>query len=120
MPNKEHFENEPLYYDVLFHELSHSTGHADRLNRSEVGKAAFGSSDYGKEELVAEFSACMLCGIAGIESAVIDNSAAYIDGWRRTIKADKKIVVQAAGAAQKAADYILDREAQEAIRKGEP
>jgi antirestriction protein ArdC len=106
MPNKQHFESEPLYYNVLFHELSHSTGHSIRLSRKESDLAAFGSQTYGKEELIAEFSACMLCGIAGIESATIENSASYIDNWSKAIKKDRKLVVQAASAGQKAADYI--------------
>ena len=106
MPDKKHFENEPLYYSVLFHELGHSTGHSIRLNRKESGIAAFGSSSYSKEELVAEFASCMLCGIAGIESATIENSASYIDGWQKAIKKNRKLVVLAASAGQKAADYI--------------
>jgi antirestriction protein ArdC len=106
MPDKKHFENEPLYYSVLFHELGHSTGHSIRLNRKESGVAAFGSANYGKEELVAEFASCMLCGIAGIESATIENSASYIDGWSKAIKKNLKLVMQAASAGQKAADYI--------------
>ena len=106
MPDKQHFENEPMYYNVLFHELSHSTSHSTRLNRKESDLAAFGGCSYGKEELIAEFSACMLCGIAGIESATIENSAAYIDSWTKAIKKDRKLVIQAASAGQKAADYI--------------
>jgi antirestriction protein ArdC len=106
MPDKKHFENEPLYYSVLFHELGHSTGHSIRLNRKESGVAAFGTSTYSKEELVAEFASCMLCGIAGIESATIENSASYIDGWSKAIKKNRKLVMQAASAGQKAADYI--------------
>ena len=106
MPDKKHFESEPAYYNVLFHELGHSTGHESRLNRKESAVAAFGSVTYGKEELVAEFTACMLCGITGIESATIDNSAAYIENWTQAIKKDRKLVLQAASAGQKAADYI--------------
>jgi antirestriction protein ArdC len=106
MPDKKHFENEPLYYSVLFHELGHSTGHSIRLNRKESAVAAFGTSTYSKEELVAEFASCMLCGIAGIESATIENSASYIDGWSKAIKKNRKLVMQAASAGQKAADYI--------------
>jgi len=108
MPDKELFTSESDYYSTLFHELTHSTGHENRLNRKEIGKhAAFGSKDYGAEELTAEMGAAMLCGMSGIEQGTIENSAAYIDGWRKTIKADKKIVVIAASRAQKAADYIL-------------
>ncbi len=39
-------------------------------------------------------------------SAVIDNQAAYIGGWLKQIKQDKKLVIAAAGAAQRAADWI--------------
>ena len=106
MPNKTKFESESYYYSILFHELSHSTGHSSRLNRQSKSVAAFGSVEYGKEELVAEFASCMLCAIAGIESATIENSASYIDNWSKAIKKDRKLVVQAASAGQKAADYI--------------
>ena len=60
-----------------------------------------------QESVVAEFTAAFLCQEAGIERQTIDNMAAYIKNWQTTIKGDKTIVVQAAGAAQKAADHIL-------------
>lgn len=49
----------------------------------------------------------MLCGVAGIDNSTIENSAAYVGSWLRKLKDDKKLVVQAAGQAQKAADHIL-------------
>ena len=108
MPDRKLFTSESGYYSTLFHELAHSTGHESRLKRKEMNKhAAFGSNDYGVEELTAEMGAAMLCGMAGISQQTIENSAAYLNGWRKTIKADKKIVVIAAARAQKAADYIL-------------
>jgi len=106
LPNKETFISEPEYYSTAFHELAHSTGHKSRLDRPKFAVAAFGENDYGKEELVAEMTAAMLCGVTGIETRTIDNSASYIDNWRRAIKGDSKLVVQAAAQAQKAADYI--------------
>lgn len=109
LPNKENFETVPGYYSVAFHELAHSTGHEKRLKRDNVTQAAFGSSDYSKEELIAEFCSCFLCGTANIETTVIDNSAAYIENWRKAIKGNVKLVVQAAAKAQKAADYILGK-----------
>lgn len=96
------------YYSTLFHEHVHSTGHSKRLNRSGITEiAAFGDENYSKEELVAEIGAAMLCGVAGIDNSTIQNSAAYIGGWLRKLKDDKKLIVQAAAQAQKAADYIL-------------
>ena len=107
MPTKEQFTGNEEYYSTLFHEFVHSTGHKDRLNRDGVAKSIhFGSERYSKEELVAEMGAAFLCAFAGIENAVIDNSAAYIANWITSLQNDPKMVVQAAGAAQKAVDYM--------------
>ncbi len=45
---------------------------------------------------------------------VFANSAAYVGSWLETIKAEPKMVIGAAAAAQKAADLVLEptREAQ--------
>ena len=108
VPNRNQFPRIEEFYSTLFHELSHSTGHASRLNRKTLTTAAaFGSDEYGKEELVAEFGASFLCGAAQIDNTTIKNSASYIAGWKKVIKADSKLVLQAAGMGQKAADYIL-------------
>lgn len=108
MPAQGLFESSESYYETLFHELAHSTGHASRLNRKAVVQTAFfGSGEYGQEELVAEMASAFLCGHCGIVQAILDNSAAYIGAWLRTIKEDAKLVVIAAAQAQKAADYIL-------------
>lgn len=104
MPRKERFKSVEEYYSTLFHELTHSTGHAKRLNRK--GGSRFGSAAYSREELVAEIGAAMLCGVAHIDNATLDNSAAYIDSWRRALKADCHLIVTAAQQAQKAANYI--------------
>jgi antirestriction protein ArdC len=73
----------------------------------------FGSEDYSKEELVAEMGAAMLCGVAGIESQTLDNSAAYLQSWISRLRSDSRLIVSAASQAQKAADYILARNAAE-------
>lgn len=94
------------FYSTLFHELGHSTGHQSRLAR-DFG-VSFGDHTYSKEELVAEFTASYLCGIAGIEQRTMLNSAAYISGWLNILKdkKQKKWIPWAASQAQKAADYI--------------
>jgi antirestriction protein ArdC len=74
----------------------------------------FGSDDYSKEELVAEMGAAMLCGVAGIESHTIDNSAAYLQTWINRLQSDSRLIVSAASQAQKAADYILAKTDQQA------
>ena len=113
MPLQSRFTSDQEYYSVLFHELTHSTGHKNRLNRKGfMETVAFGSQDYSFEELVAEFGAAFLCGQAGIVPKTIDNSAAYIQSWLKVLKKDSKMLVKAAGQASKAADYILGTKSQ--------
>lgn len=105
MPHPEQFVGSDEYYQTLFHELVHSTGHESRLKRLEP--AVFGSDPYAKEELVAEIGASMLAGLCGMSTAAGDQSVAYIDNWSKRLKAEPKLIVQAAAQAQKAADRIL-------------
>lgn len=111
MPARDQFESAAEYYSTLFHELTHSTGHETRLKRPTLTDMVhFGDTNYSKEELIAEMGAAFLCGEAGIENeAVLKNSAAYLDGWRRKLSSDSRVVVMAAAQAQKAADHILGR-----------
>jgi antirestriction protein ArdC len=102
------FETTESFFATLFHELAHSTGHPKRLAR-DLGDtpSVFGSPDYGKEELVAEMGSAFLCAAAGISPPTIEQSAAYLEGWRKSLRADKKLVIAAAGQGQRAADHIL-------------
>jgi antirestriction protein ArdC len=113
MPHAHTFQGGEHYYSVLFHELTHSTGHESRLNRKGVAGSggewsAFGSTPYAREELVAEMGAAFLCGQAGIVERTLDNSAAYVAGWLERLRHDNRLVVTAAAQAQKAADFILN------------
>lgn len=95
------------YYSTAFHELTHSTGHESRLARG-VGDSFFGSEDYGKEELVAELGASCLVNICGLETdESFKNNTAYIQNWMEAIKEEPKMIVSAAGKADKAVAMIL-------------
>jgi antirestriction protein ArdC len=108
IPVKEQFAKIENFYSTLFHEFAHSTGHKSRLNRDGVANIqAFGSVDYGKEELIAEMTAAFLCAKAGIENETINQSAAYLANWLRAIKANPKLLIESSSSAQKASDYIL-------------
>jgi len=108
MPSKSLFSSIEEYYSTLFHELTHSTGHASRIGREGIKQLnTFGSESYSREELIAEMGAAMLCGVTGIDQATIQNSAAYLKTWIERLKSDSKLLVSAASAAQKASDYIL-------------
>ena len=108
MPKRETFVSSEAYYGTAFHELCHSTGHPDRLNRKTlVAGAPFRSPTYSREELCAEMGAAFLCAAAGIDDPTIENSAAYLNGWLKYLSSDPKALLVAGAQAQKAADYVL-------------
>src|ERR1035437_146935 len=108
MPERTCFESMEEYYSTLFHELTHSTGHPARLNRSSLTDfERFGDHHYSREELVAEMGAAFLAGYCGIENRTINNSAAYLANWLKALKDDSRMVLVAASQAQKAADLVL-------------
>lgn len=108
LPEPTRFEARESYYTTLFHELAHSTGHSTRLDRGLDAKLApFGTSDYSKEELTAEFAAAFLAAACGISPPTIEQSASYIDHWKKRLKGDKKLVIQSAGAGQRAAERVM-------------
>ena len=110
LPLLAQFAETAEYYSTAFHELTHSTGHASRLNRLEK-VAFFGSEAYSKEELVAEIGAAALVNHAGLETAnSFRNSAAYVQSWLKVLKEDKRFIVSAAGKAEKAVSLILGAE----------
>lgn len=122
VPAPEAFTSAAAYYSTLFHELTHSTGHASRLARKGIsdGALAFGSHDYSREELVAEMGAAFLCGVAGIEAETLQESSAYLGNWIKALKGDSRLAVTAAAQAQKAADFVLGRVAASAEAEREP
>lgn len=107
LPLMEQFTDLAEYYSTAFHELTHSTGHATRLNRL-TSTAHFGNTEYSKEELTAEIGAAALMNYTGTETAkAFRNSAAYIQNWLTALRNDRRMIVYASGAAAKAVDYIL-------------
>ncbi len=107
LPLLAQFTETAEYYSTAFHELTHSTGHASRLDR--LSKTAyFGSEAYSKEELIAEIGAAALVNHAGLETAnSFRNSAAYVQNWLKVLRDDKRFIVSAAGKAEKAVSMIL-------------
>lgn len=106
LPHLSQFESSDEYFATLFHEMVHATGHTKRLNRF-VESEGDRVEKYSFEELVAEFGAAFLCGFAGIQNPDTEAlQASYIEGWARVFRQDCRILVRAASAAQKAADYV--------------
>lgn len=95
---------EPVnWHRTAFHELGHWTGHPSRLGRDFSGH--FGSTAYGREELVAEMAGAFVCAAMGIIPTV--RHADYLGSWLAILREDKRAIVRAASAASKAADFIL-------------
>lgn len=110
MPPQAAFHSRENYYATLLHEGVHASGHESRLKR--ITPARFGSEEYAFEELVAELGAAMLCAHCGIDGDL--RHAGYIESWLKALRNDKKCILTAAGKAQAALDYMLDKQAAEA------
>ena len=109
IPDSRRYDEVELYYNTVYHELTHSTGHPKRLNRftpTEIPNI----HDYGIEELVAGMGSAMLADLAGIGHATLQPDASYIQHWSQTIRANRSIILSAAQRSQKAVDYIMNRE----------
>lgn len=102
------FENPEEYYSTASHEAIHSTGSVGRLCREGLKKVSFGSEIYSKEELVAEIGSAALMAMLGIETEKsFENSVAYLQGWLRALRDDRRMIVMAAGQAEKAVKFII-------------
>jgi len=101
------FKTDNHYYTTMFHELTHSTGHVSRLNRLSEDSLNFGSKLYAKEELIADLGAAFLMAEAG-QKVNYTNKAAYIQSWMKALENDNRLIITAAGKAEKAVNHILD------------
>ena len=93
------------YYSTLLHELTHWTGHPTRLKRDL--KNRFGDFSYSMEELVAELGAAFLCADLGVSLEPRPDHAAYLQGWLKALKQDKRALFVAASKASEATDYLF-------------
>ena len=79
VPLRSQFVDMQSFYETLLHEMGHSTGHPTRLNRDLAHP--FGSEEYGKEELTAEFAAALAGMFFGIAEHIRTENAAYLKSW---------------------------------------
>lgn len=108
VPLKEQYKNINSFYQVAFHEITHSTGAQKRLDRDIKELAPFGSEIYSKEELVAELGSAFLINHLEIETeGTFQNNASYIESWLQVLRNDNKFIVSASSKAEKAVNYIL-------------
>jgi antirestriction protein ArdC len=107
LPTKEQFNSQEDMFDTIAHELAHSTGHKDRLDRTALtSRYGSDSAARGEEELIAEISAAILASMFGVNSN-FDNTAAYVKSWLAALKNNPDMVTASSSEAQKVVDYIL-------------
>ena len=111
LPERGQFPSANHYYQTALHELGHSTGHPERMNRATLTQGigeGFGSPAYAKEELRAEISAMMTGERVGVGHDP-SRGAAYVEGWVAALEEDPREIRRAAADAQKISDFVLDR-----------
>lgn len=96
------------YYSVLFHELTHWTGHTKRMDRKIRNK--FGDHAYAEEELIAELGAAFLASEFSISTPEKKNHASYIASWLKVLKDNKQFIISAASEASKAVEFMKDKQ----------
>ncbi len=107
MPTKAQFEGEVAYYETLFHEGIHASGHSKRLKREGIEQAGrFGDANYSFEELVAEIGSAYVCAHLNIEQN-LENKVAYVNGWISKLGENPDWIIKASGMANKAAGWVL-------------
>ena len=110
LPDRELFPSAEKFYATALHELGHSTGHADRLNRDL--SHPFGSEGYAKEELRAEIASMILGDELGIGHDS-NQHATYVGSWIKALKEDPLEIFRAAADAEKIQAYVLGLEQQQ-------
>ena len=109
LPTKTEFKSVSDFYATALHELTHWTGHTNRLARDFNGR--FGDASYAFEELVAELGAAFLCAHCGVDGQLQHSS--YIAGWLKVLKNDKKAIFTAAAAARRSTEFVTQEEQEE-------
>lgn len=109
---REDFKTMDDFYATAVHEIAHSTGAENRLNRESLTKGeGFGSPTYAKEELCAEMASMFLAQEYGVkfDEDHYKNHAAYLHSWVEALKKDPDELYRAAEQAEKAVEYIKSK-----------
>ncbi|MDD3028087.1 MAG: zincin-like metallopeptidase domain-containing protein [Erysipelotrichaceae bacterium] len=115
LPPQGAFNDRQGYYSTLLHEIGHSIGHKDRMNREGVSGTGFtDKKTYAKEELVAEFTSVLLNTKLNIHTAdsiesKYNNNLAYIESWIEILKDDPSVLMDSFDQAVKGYDYFVEK-----------
>ena len=105
LPPSSKFFDKYSYYATQLHELSHATGHSDRLNRNLNIQ---NKRDYAREELIAEISSSFLMQKLNVKVKEDDynNHKSYIQSWIQLLEDKPNELFKAVGEANKICDYL--------------
>ena len=104
IPEKKQFKNGESFYSNLAHEMGHSTGAENQLNR--LKPSAFGSKEYAREELVAEMSAALVSQRYGMSKTLKEDSLPYLKGWLNSLKEEPAFIKTVLQDVKKASGMI--------------
>ena len=107
IPTKEQFKDGESFYGNLFHEMAHSTGAEDQLNR--LKPTSFGSKEYSAEELKAEMTAALVSQRYGMTKRLKEDSAAYLKGWLDSLKEELTFIKTILTDVKKASQMITQK-----------
>ncbi len=109
MPDRDRFTSGHGAWSTMAHELTHWTGHPDRLART-FGKR-FGDDAYAAEELTAELGAAFTLAAIGRSTEPRPDHAHYLAHWLRILNSAPDALWHVAGRAERAAAYLVERSA---------
>lgn len=107
VPEKKQFKSGEAFYGTLLHEMTHSTGAKEFLDR--LKPAAFGSREYAREELVAELGSALVAQKYGILTHIKEESCAYLKSWLDSLKESPDYIRTVLGDVKKAVTLITQR-----------
>lgn len=107
LPNQDLFINDLALASTLLHEMAHSTGHKERLDRDLTGE--FGSPNYAREELRAEISSMFLQNQLNlpVTDRQFENNQEYIRSWISILDKDPNEIYRASSDAEEIANFIV-------------
>lgn len=90
MPSISAFRDQEAFYSTLLHELTHWSGHKERLDRKEGMASRFGDEAYAMEELVAELGACLLGIQLQVSHEPRKDHAQYLNNWMQVLQNNQR------------------------------
>ena len=107
VPEKGQFKDGESFYSNLFHEMGHSTGAENQLDR--LKPTTFGSAEYAREELVTELTAALTAQRYGMSKHLKDDTAAYLKAWLDSLKESPQYIKTVLLDVKKASSMLTQR-----------